>query len=339
MLKSLCCDLLASEPVVRGLRGRMLSGKTVVLMYHELAEDDVDIESWTVVRKSDFVRQVEYLRAHFEVVSLEDALTGHASSQARSRPCAVITFDDGDRGNASVLLPVVNEYKLPVSVFVATQQIVEQESYWFDRVVNALQTPDPVCVDLRGQGMGRYDVNRTRGSANWAVIQRLLTDLKGLQVGAREHAVGQLLQSLGAYAMRPHCRIAPLDKDGVKSLSSSPFVTIGAHSHCHNILTQLDSAAVAESVLASKRLLESWTGKEVWSFAYPNGAYDERTLDIVRQSGFRCALTTDDRLWTQRDSPYAIPRMGVGRYDSLSTFKLSLVGGARYVLSAAARLS
>jgi peptidoglycan/xylan/chitin deacetylase (PgdA/CDA1 family) len=316
----------------------MLSGTTVVLMYHELAEDDVDIESWTVVRKSDFVRQVEYLRAHFEVVSLEDALAGHASTQARPRPRVAITFDDGDRGNARVLLPIVNEYKLPVAVFIATRQIVEQESYWFDRIVNALQTPDPVCVDLRSQGMGRYFVNRTRGSTNWTVIQRLLTDMKRLPAAARERAVGQVLASLGEHALRTDCRIAPLDEGGLKSLSESPFVTIGAHSHCHNILTQLDSAAVAESVSTSKRLLERWTGREVWSFAYPNGACDDRTIDIVRRSGFRCALATDDRLWTQRDPQFAIPRMGVGRYDSLANFKLSLVGGARHVLSVAGRL-
>jgi len=335
MLKRLCYDALASEPIARRLRHRMLSGKTLVLMYHELAEDDVDIESWTVVRKSDFVRQMAYLRAHFDVVSLEDAIAMHWSTHARPRPQVVLTFDDGDQGNADVLLPVVRELKLPVTVFIATRQVVEQGSYWFDRVVNALQTVEPVCVDLRSQGMSRYDINRVRGAANWAVMQRLLTDMKGLPTALREHAVEHVLEMLRGKAIRPQCRIAPLNEKGLKALSASPFVTIGAHSHCHNILTQLDPAAVEESVATSKRLLESWTRKEVWSFAYPNGDYDELISDTVRRAGFRCAMTTGDRLWTRDDLQYGIPRMGVGRYDSLAHFALNLVGGLRHVLASA----
>jgi len=335
VFKRICRDILASEPIARRLRRRLLPGNTVVLMYHELAEDDVDIESWAVVRKSEFVRQIDYLRTHFDVVSLEQALARRTSADARPRPHAVLTFDDGDHGNADVLLPVVNELELPVTVFIATRQIVEQKSYWFDQVVNALQTAEPVSVDLTSQRLGRYHINRVRGAVNWEEMQRLLTDLKRLPPGLRERAVEQVLERLEGKATRPRCQIAPLNEAGLRALAASPFVSIGAHSHCHNILTQLDPVAVEDSVATSKQLLESWTGKEVWSFAYPNGDYDERIVGIVRRAGFRCALATGDRLWTRDDPQYAIPRMGVGRYDSLANFKLGLVGGLRHVLTAA----
>jgi len=136
-------------------------------------------------------------------------------------------------------------------------------------------------------------------------------------------------------ATRPRARVAPLTQEGLRALAASPLVTIGAHSDCHNILTQLDPDAARQSIATSKRLLESWTGKEVWSFAYPNGDYDERIAETVMQLGFRCAITTGDRLWARNDSPYGIPRIGVGRYDSLAKFKLGLVGGARNVVAAA----
>jgi peptidoglycan/xylan/chitin deacetylase (PgdA/CDA1 family) len=328
---------LSSELVARGLRRNILADKSVVLMYHELAEDDVDIEAWAVVRKSDFVREIEYLRTHFDVVSLEEAITRQESADARAKPLAVVTFDDGDRGNADVMLPVVNALEIPVTVFVATRQIVEQRSYWFDQVVNALQTTEPVSVDLTRHGLGRYGINRVRGAANWEEMQRLLTDMKRLAPVSRDRAVGELLESLEGETTRALCWIAPMDQGGLKRLAASPFVTVGAHSHCHNILTELDSTAVEQSVGTSKRLLESWIGKEVWSFAYPNGDYDERVAEIVRRLGFRCAMTTGDRLWARSDSRYGIPRMAVGRYDSLAKFKLSLVGGWRNVVAAASR--
>lgn len=335
MFKWICRSILASEPVARRLRQRLLPGKTVVLMYHDIAEDDVDIESWTVVRRSAFVRQIEFLRRHCDVVSLGQALAARAATEQARQPQVVITFDDGDQGNAAVLLPLVAELELPVTVFVATGHIADQKCYWFDRVVNALQTVEPVLVDLTQHGLARYGINRVRGAANWAVMQRLLTDLKLLHPETRERVVETLLGLLHGKARRAGCRVAPLDMAGLKALAESPFVTIGAHSHCHNILTQLDPGAAEDSVATSKRLLEAWCGKEVWSFAYPNGDYDERLIGMVRRAGFRCALATGDRLWSRDDPLYAIPRMSVGRYDSLANFKLGLVGGTRHVLATA----
>ena len=336
VIRDLCYHLLSAEPIAARLRPRALAGKTVVLMYHELAEDHLDIESWTVVRKSDFLRQLEHLRSHFDVVSLEDALAGQAANRTPQRPRVVITFDDGDRGNAEVLLPIVNELRLPVTVFVATRHVLEQQNYWFDRIVNALQTDGPVQLDLSSRKLGRYVFNRLRGAANWALIQRLLAELKALPRDAREEVVEEILQMLGGKCARAGYRIAPLDKDGLQQLSACPLITIGAHSHCHNILPRLDAEEAERSVCHSKHLLESWTGRPIWCFAYPNGDYDAQTVDIVRRAGFRCALATAERLWTNRDSPYAIPRMAVGRYDSMPHFKLSVAGGARHMLMAAA---
>jgi peptidoglycan/xylan/chitin deacetylase (PgdA/CDA1 family) len=219
----------------------------------------------------------------------------------------------------------------PVTIFIATRQIVEQKNYWFDEVVNALQTIGPISLDYTAYGIGRYSINRTRGAANWGEIECLLTDLKRLLLPQRERVITELVKDIKRPAARPKPRIEPLTPDGVRALARSRFVTIGAHSHCHNILTQLDSSAVEQSVATSKRLLEGWTGKEVWSFAYPNGDFDERIAVIVRRAGFRCAITTGNRLWAQHDSTFGIPRMGIGRYDSLAKFKLGLIGGLRNV--------
>ena len=310
----------------------MRAETAVVLMYHELAEDDTDIEAWTVVRKSDFLRQMEYVGRHYEIVSLETALNRTRREGRPGRPMAVVTFDDGDRGNASILLPTIQALNIPVTVYVATGQIVEQTPYWFDRVVNALQLERPATLDLSAFGLGRYAVNDTRGAENWRQIQRLLEGLKSLDTDKRAAAVDKILSDLGGLERRPACRIEPMNVGEIKTLASSSLVTIGAHSHCHSILTQLAPGEVEQSIKRSKDLLEKWTGRAVEHFAYPNGNYDAGTVDIVRQAGFRSAVTTEGRAWHLQDSPYAIPRVGVGRYDRPENFRLNLVGGIRRLL-------
>lgn len=333
--KQLLYSSLSSDLVLGRLRDLAATRKVTVLAYHELLEDDVDVEAWTVVRKSEFLRQLEYLDRHYEIVSLDRALAGQGVSSG-SRPLAVITFDDGDSGNASVLLPIIEKLEIPVTVYVATRQIVDQTPYWFDQVINALQIDDALEVDLRSFSLDVYRFNATRGAKNWNEIERLLEALKSLPPDARVDAVGVALAKLPLTDRPTRGQIRPMSIDDVKALAACPLVTIGSHSHCHNLLTQIPRAAAEESIRKSKELLETWTGKAVEHFAYPNGSHDDVIVRMVEGAGFRSAVTFDSGLWGLEHSRYRIPRMSVGRYDSLEKFKLNLVGGLRRFWQSAA---
>jgi peptidoglycan/xylan/chitin deacetylase (PgdA/CDA1 family) len=320
------------EPLFGPVLRRQLSGKAVVLMYHEVASDNDDIEAWTVVKQSDFVRQMDYLRTKFDVVSLSEATSRMANPNLTDRPMAVVTFDDGDRGNRDVLLPIAESLELPVTIFVATRQVQDQRPYWFDRLVNALQFDAPITVSHPALLPTSYVINETSGARNWANIQKLLMALKKLEPVAREQAVDVIIDNLGLQASRSR-GIAPLGINDIKELSRSPWVTIGAHSHCHNILTQLDRPAALESVVRSKELLELWTGGNVNYFAYPNGDYNDSVISAVVEAGFEAAVTTAPRPWESGENHFALPRIGVGRYDSLDVFKVRVVGGMRRFLN------
>src|SRR5687767_12989429 len=103
MLRRLVTGALSSEIFV-GRARRRATQSTTVLMYHELLPDDHVVEAWTVVSESEFRRQVDYLRRHFDIVSIDAAL----EREAGSRPAAVLTFDDGGAGNHAHLLPIID---------------------------------------------------------------------------------------------------------------------------------------------------------------------------------------------------------------------------------------
>jgi len=332
MLKELIYKSVAQEPLLRYWQKARLPGRTIVLTYHELAEDQEHIDAWTVVRKSSFIDQVRYLRQHFNVVSLDDAITRMGKSEEREAPMVVITFDDGDSGNCRVLLPLIKSMNLPVTIFVATRQIQEQAVYWFDRLINALQRKETINLDLRSRGLGDYVINRRRGAQNWNEIERLLVDLKNMPPDLRIDTVNHIVHQIGEGAQSGFAQILPLSIQELQELAACPLVTVGAHSHCHNILTQLPDDEIRGSVIRSKELLESWTGKAVEYFAYPNGDYDDRVARIVREAGFKCAVAATSRPWRRGDSLFAIPRIGIGRYDSFGRFKINLIGGINQFL-------
>lgn len=328
LLRTAAHKAISFEPILGNMRNSRLTQKTVVLMYHELGDDGDDIEAWTVVRKSDFIRQMEYVCAHFDVLSLEDALARMENgTNAGARPSAVITFDDGYNGNRRVLLPIVKAMNLPVTVFVASRAVQEGLLYWYDRLISAFQGNTPRVLDLKRLSLGDYRINRCRGSENWREIERLLRDLKELGPHARASAVESILSELGPSAGKGSFSLGPLSPDELLALSESRLVTIGAHSHCHNILTQLSGEEIRESVRTSKDLLEKWTGRSMRYFSYPNGNYNDTVVDIIRDLGFKCSFTTVARPWSKEDSVFTIPRIGIGRYDSIENFKIKISGG------------
>lgn len=310
---------MSSELVLGYVRKKTLNNKVVVLMYHELAEDDDKIESWTIVRKSDFIRQMEYLKAHFDVVSLADAISRKAHGDGQ-RPLAVVTFDDGYSGNKNILLPVAEAMDLPVAIFVATGAVISRELYWYDKIITAVQSKQPFTLDLNQLGLGRYRLNRTEGAANWSETQKLLLDLKELQPFERETAVKKIIEMLKTYSDCGYA-ISHLKEQDITEMARCGLVTFGAHSHCHGMLPQLTQAAIKESILSSRKLLEKWTGKDVRYFAYPSGAYNQKVMDVLKEGRFEGSLTTKNKPW-DAESLLEIPRIGMGRYDSFDLFKI-----------------
>lgn len=66
---------------------------------------------------------------------------------------------------------------------------------------------------------------------------------------------------------------------------------IGAHTCTHPRLSQLSEAQANEEISASRKKLEDRFGAPIEHFAYPYGDYNERTVDLVQQAGFKTAVT------------------------------------------------
>lgn len=84
----------------------------------------------------------------------------------------------------------------------------------------------------------------------------------------------------------------------LKEIVASGLVEIGAHTMDHSYLTGLPLKRVQYEVEESKKYLEKNFNISVNSFAYPYGAFDNSTIDVVRRAGFRSAVTTIPGIFT-----------------------------------------
>ena len=290
-----------------------------VLMYHEVLEDEQDVDAWTVLRASEFRKQMEYLKRHYIVVSLDAARDLMKEGDQSRAKYAVVTFDDGYEGNRRVVLPVMEALNLPFTVFCATGAIEQGEPYWWDRVIHSALSCGKRVI-LTDMLLGTYDFDtRLLGEPRWNEIQRLLTDLKSVERQRREQIVRAIARQ-SAESQQPG-PLRPMTPKQVRELSDAGLATIGAHSQTHDILTQLTPEEAGDSILRSKEKLEAWTGKRIDYFSYPNGDHSPALMRAVACAGFTAAVSTEERAWRQSDDIFAIPRIGVGRFDSMTLFK------------------
>jgi hypothetical protein len=206
-------------------------------------------------------------------------------------------------------------------VYVATAQIESGLPYWFDRVMGALGTG---AHSVTVPGLGVWDLPAEPGPARWAVLGGLLEAMKTVDPARRDGLADGIVAAHPLPAGR--APLAPLTRAELDALAASPWVTIGAHSHCHNLLDQLAVAEAAASMARSRDLLRDWTGKAVAHFAWPNGNHSAALRAQAAALGFATASALDGGLWRQGADLFALPRVAVGRHDDAARLRLRMIG-------------
>lgn len=91
---------------------------------------------------------------------------------------------------------------------------------------------------------------------------------------------------------------------------SSQNVEIGSHSASHPNLTNISDANIKTQLEDSKSELEGITAKEVISFGYPSGKFDDRVIRAVKEAGYKIAVTTDSDVADLKNyTLYSLPRL------------------------------
>jgi len=102
---------------------------------------------------------------------------------------------------------------------------------------------------------------------------------------------------------------------------------IGSHTLTHPHLTGLTEAELTRELTDSKHQLEDVIGREVVSFAYPYGDYDDRVMAAAIAAGYRNAVST--RLGVVgRTSVFEIPRVNV-RWNAFGPLLMRKIRRAR----------
>ena len=296
--------------------------KLTIVMYHGVIRSPLLVEDWCFVDEHSFRTQIEYLKKHFEILSLSEAVERLKHAEIK-RPTAVITFDDGYQNNFDVAFPILCKERIPATIFLTTGLINTNDTVWYCRLNLALSQTRRTLIEWNGF---KFDLSTLDLKAKAsAAIQGSLKKLDHLQFLT---TIRHILMQLGH---DPDCSIeigSPfrmLDKKAIRDMVASGLIEFGAHTHRHAILSQLSEEERFNEIRQSINVINEVTGRACRCFAYPNGRtedYNSETIKDLKTCGIEIAVTTisgpNDRMTPATE----LRRYGIGADLFMAEFQL-----------------
>ena len=279
---------------------KIAPGSVNIIAYHRVVADIAKAERDAIyglsVSSATFRRHCELLRKSFDVVSLETARHFLDGERRVVRPLAVITFDDGYLDFYEEAFPVLNEFGLPATVFLPTEFIGKNKPLAHDRlywlVKQAIEKSVPVSGALLEAGVSKELAATFSGGKD---ILKLTDSLVFLPGELRERVILRLEQKIGDKFEDYPSEYRLLNWEMIREMRRKG-ISFGGHTASHVVLPLEDDSAMERELVASKKELETQLSEKVFSFAYPNGGYNQKIKKLVAEAGYKIAVTTEKRI-------------------------------------------
>jgi peptidoglycan/xylan/chitin deacetylase (PgdA/CDA1 family) len=290
----------------------------------------VVVLNWHHVSGEDFRRQLGFLLTRHVVVRLSEAVAcaaGEASSPQRPHRIA-LTFDDAYESFLTGPYPVLREFGVPATLFVAPG-LLGTVPFWYV-AERALELSAAGSFEWRGRTWDNAP-GRTRDKT----AAGLVAELKPMYPAAeRDAALAGLLDALGVGRERAEAgQPRVMSAEQVAGLDPT-IVTVGAHTISHPALARIPAEARAAELSDGRRECERLAGRPVGDFAFPygrGGDVDAACSAAAREAGFRSAFTTVKGDCGRGADPFALPRVDLVGHEGRFAVAVRAGGSTRWL--------
>lgn len=237
-------------------------------------------------------RHLGYLTKRYTPITLDLlAESLHSGDWSGVPPRALVVTVDDGHKGNRRLGPVFAKHGVVPTIFLCSQIVGTNRAFWFQ-----------TCEDAFVQN-----------AKNLPNRERLL----------------RLVEHSGYTPTREYPETSALNESEMQELA--PHVDFGAHTRFHPILTTCDDAECESEIRGSREELERRFGRPCRHFAYPNGDYTQREVDMIRDAGYRSARSTDVG-WNGQDAdPFRLRVTGVTDNASTSMLAVQVSGVVAYL--------
>jgi peptidoglycan/xylan/chitin deacetylase (PgdA/CDA1 family) len=287
-----------------------------------------------------FERRMYWLKkSGYPVLDLDQALSALAN---RTLPdnSVVITIDDGWKSTYTHMLPILEQFKLPATVYITSWYAEKQcpvlnvaLNYVLQRsTVAGFTWRSPIHPELTVRLGDPQDRQVTA-----LKLDRMLHDLP--TVGERLHELREIceLVDVPTEPWWTEGQFHIMNREEIK-LAYQHGLNIQLHTHRHKNI-DVEAASLPAELSQNRSFLGEACGSEqLYHFCYPNGRYHSAASEVLVHAGIRSAVINGGGLNAPGADPYSLRRFLDGRSVTQAEFEAYMCGALDLYASAARRL-
>ncbi len=314
---------------VSRLAGLALRNHPFILMYHGVANDPLPHRKF--FPNGAFVRHLDAIAERYTVVSMERIVRWIEGSGALPQNAVAITFDDAYANLLECAIPELTRRGMPATIYATSVSLEDRNALlWFDevecRILDAGALPERLTL-------AGHVFELPPGASGAAASGAITRAMKRIPHAERERVIAAIAASFPMNATS-RVRYRLLDQEEMRTLSSRG-IELGGHTLDHSILRHENPETRRQAISSNFRAILAITGVPPVSFAYPDGRGDDanvETIAIVREAGFRLAVTAEAGIVRRGGNPFGVPRFsanffgayGIGEHLSLLPLRIAV---------------
>jgi len=229
--------------------------------------------------------------AGYPVLDLDEAVKLLAAGRLPPR-AVVITIDDGWRSTYSHMLPVLEEFRLPATLYLST--------WYADRTLPVLNVALAFLIgrtrmetiDLSGIAPGLEGVARPEEEGRVALSARIFEAIDRLPVADRQPAFDRIVDRAGADPAVLASQFCYMTAGEIRD-ASRRGLRIELHTHRHRSVTRHLGEMASEIDENRAALRRAGAGQHFEHFCYPGGYYQPEVEPVLVERGILSATLAD----------------------------------------------
>ena len=293
--------------------------KYTILLYHGVLPDDFKSglcnSSGKHIKHQQFHDQMKWLSENCPIISMSELRQAYLGNTKIPEDAVAVNFDDGFLNNYQVAWPVLEEFQVQATIYLATGFIGTGQMIWSDRLETALiNTVEPIITaDLNGvRKQWRLDSPSDRLAA--------FTSLKSACKAISNEEKDKLILSVEEQA-----RLKPdhngtlygfMNWDHIRQMDASPLIEFGGHTVDHVSLGLVSIDEMQRQIDRSLNTISEELGRECRQFSYPEGQAQDFNQDVINHLKRRNIIISPSAIhghnYFPDTDPFYIRRIMVG---------------------------
>jgi peptidoglycan/xylan/chitin deacetylase (PgdA/CDA1 family) len=249
-----------------------------VFCFHRIS-DEVS-PAYQPIPPKTFDKIISYLSKKYFIVPINDI----SSKNTTNKPKALITFDDAYYDFYEYALPILDKYKIPSVQHVITSCANDGKTFWTQRLNKIIDS-----YFFHKKNIRIPDLNIELSVKSYRETQMSSLKLYYLLLDNPNRSL--IIENIAKNAPGVVEDTKMMNWDNIKDCMKYN-VLFGSHTHTHQNLSVLSFEEQTAEIQFSKKLMLENIGECV-SLAFPNGLYNEHTIEAAYENDFKVLFTTE----------------------------------------------